>query len=331
MPVSIQPATPDDVEVLTGLLLSDAAARQSADPVLWKIDADAAEKIETALRSAIEATAPPFRQQWLVAEADGAAVGVVHTILLPVPPIYAGEQGAPGLIMEDSHVAPDAPDGTAAALLAAAEEDLIGAGAEILLISSATGGAWEAVVADHAYDPLTLYLAKSGLARAESHASVRKARTDDLPGIVTLSAEHRQILFDLNTFWKPHAEADTRFGNWMGKSLTLTDRDMFVSGRGGGLTGYAISQPATPLHFPPAHDIGATGVIDDFYHVATRDPARDGPGLDEARALLGAAEGALADRQNDAVIVVCPAAWTSKRRLLEDAGYATAITWYIKR
>ncbi|NNE87871.1 MAG: hypothetical protein HKN27_07320 [Silicimonas sp.] len=114
-----------------------------------------------------------------------------------------------------------------------------------------------------------------------------------------MSAENRDILYDLNAFWKPHDEADARFENWMKRSLSLTDRDMFVSDDT--VDGYVISQPATPLHIPPAHD------------------------------LLSAADSALKVRWREACIVVCPAAWTSKIALLEGAGYATAIVWYIKR
>ncbi len=116
----------------------------------------------------------------------------------------------------------------------------------------------------------------------------------------------------------------------MKRSLTLTDRDMFVSEAEGEVDGYAIAQPATPLHFPPAHDIGATGVIDDFYHLGFQDPARlDQTG--QAAGLLATAEAALSKRRNDAALIVCPAAWKSKIELLEAAGYGTAIVWYIKR
>ena len=52
----------------------------------------------------------------------------------------------------------------------------------------------------------------------------------------------------------------------MRRSLALADRDMLVMGPEGALSGCAIAQPASRLHFPPAHDIRGTGVIDDYYH-----------------------------------------------------------------
>ncbi|WP_323771910.1 hypothetical protein [Antarctobacter sp.] len=331
MTPSVRPATLVDLDILADLLLRDAEQRQVADPILWKLKADARDQIVSAIKRAMESENPPFRQQWLLAEADGAVVGVIHTILLPVPPIYAGEFGAPGLIMEDSFVSDDAPDGTRSVLLDAAEADLVGAGAKVLVASSVVGGDWAQDYQARAYDSLTLYLARSGLRDAPAVTSVRKASDADVTAIVGLSADHRQILLDLNTFWKPHPDADTRFGNWMVRSLTLPDRDMFVADPEGEVEGYVISQPATALHFPPAHDIAATGFIDDFHHTDLHDPTRlDGSGTG-ASDLFAAAEGALAKRQNDTALVVCPAAWTSKKDLLESAGYETALVWYIKR
>jgi hypothetical protein len=47
--------------------------------------------------------------------------------------------------------------------------------------------------------------------------------------------------------------------------------------------------------------------------------------------LLQAAESARAARGDTAMLVVCPAAWTSKFDLLAAAGYALAMTWIIKQ
>jgi hypothetical protein len=97
------------------------------------------------------------------------------------------------------------------------------------------------------------------------------------------------------------------------------------------LKGYVIAQPASRLHFPPAHIITGTGVIDDFYHSDFADPdtlANEGGG---AMALLRAAEEAFAGRGTGAAFVVCPAGWRSKIELLEAAGYGTAMVWSIKR
>ena len=219
----------------------------------------------------------------------------------------------------------------AKALLDAAETDLAGHGAKSLLGSSVPGGAWEAAYCSRGYQPLTLYLARCGLRPPRDQDDVRAAGEPDIDAIIALSATNRARLFDLDPFWKPHDDADERFGAWMQKSLTLKDRDMLVSEADGRVTGYAISQPATPLHFPPAHDIAATGVIDDYYHEDFADPVNlTGDGTGAAR-LLRAAEMALTARGNTAALVVCPAAWTSKIAVLEAEGYRTALTWFIKR
>lgn len=324
MAVSVRPAGPEDIDTLVALLLADAENRVTPGAGLWRLKGDPA----GAIRAALVAEAPPFRQQWLMARAGGRAVGVAHSILLPVPPIYAGAFGPPGLIMEDCHVLSDAPPGTREALLAATEADLRAAGAQILLASGVVGGDWAPVYGQQGYDPLTLYLAKTGLERDGTAASATEA---DLPGIVQSSAVNRRVLATIHPrFWEPHGEADARFGGWMARSLTLSDRDMFVTRNGDTLTGYAISQPATPLHFPAPHDISGIGVIDDFFHDALGDPATPGPGTEEASALFKAAESSRAQRGDHSVLVVCPAGWASKIALLERAGYRNAITWYIK-
>lgn len=330
MSYSIRDADLADLDALVCLLVEDGRQRAAMNSVLWKMEAAPEGKIRATVQAALESPDAPFRQKWLLAEDDGRVQGVAHTILLPVPPIYAGVFGPPGLIMEDCYVASDAPAGVTSALLDAAEADLAQAGAQIMLASSVTGGAWAQRYEARDYDPLTLYFAKTRL-REGVPAEIRIATAQDIPGIVTSSAENRSILSDLDSFWRPHEAADGRFGAWMEKSLTLSDRDMFVAGPVSALDGYAISQPATRLHFPAAHDIAGIGVIDDYYHTQMADPAAlrgDGTGAAE---LLGAAEAALEARGNAAALVVCPAKWTSKTAVLEAAGYANAITWYKRR
>lgn len=330
MTIDIDPAGPEDLDTVTDLLLDGARARSESGP-LWPLVADPSGAIRTAVGKAMTDPAPPFRQRWLIARRGGVAIGVTHSILLPVPPIYAGAFGPPGLIMEGSHIREDAPERTGRALLAAAEGDLRDAGARLLLASSRAGGRWESGIAEMCYKPLTTYYAKSELTKDPHGDAVRPAREEDVPGIVLRSAAHRRILNDLETFWQPHPEADARFGAWMTRSLTLTDRDMFVTGPAEAIRGYAVSQPATPLHFPAPHDVTGIGVIDDFHHEATADPAHLAADTTEALALLAAAEAARALRGDRSVIVVCPADWQSKRDLLTRAGYANAITWYLRR
>ena len=106
---------------------------------------------------------------------------------------------------------------------------------------------------------------------------------------------------------------------------------MMVLGTSEDLEGYIIAQPASRLHFPPAHDITGTGVIDDYYHPELANPAALDRGNNGARALLRAAEAAFANRGMGTAFVVCPAGWTSKIEFLESAGYETAMVWSIKR
>ena len=151
-----------------------------------------------------------------------------------------------------------------------------------------------------------------------------------IPGIVARSAEHRRIIAEIDPFWTTHPEADTRFAAWMRRSLTLTDRDMLVTGAPE-MQGYAIAQPASRLHFPPSHPITGIGVIDDFYHTDLADPAHLADNGAGAASLLCAAEAALARRGVGAAFVVCPAEWPSKVGLLHQAGYTTAMEWLVKR
>jgi hypothetical protein len=313
------------------LLLADARERHAEDAVLWAMADDAAGQIEKALTFALTAEAQPFRQIWQVAEDGGRIVGVVHSMLLPVPPIYAGADGMPGLILPDSFVAAEVPEGTVVALVEAAEAALREAGARVLLSSFVTGRDWQAAFKAGGYAPLTLYLSRTNLGDAGAPFGVRSADVADVPGIVARSAENRRILYEIDPFWAIHPEADARFDAWMRRSLTLSDRDMMVMGAPEAPAGYVIAQPASRLHFPPAHDIGGTGVIDDFYHPDLADPELLAEGSEGAMALLRAAEAAFAARGTGAAFVVCPAGWRSKIELLEAAGYATAMVWSIKR
>lgn len=117
----------------------------------------------------------------------------------------------------------------------------------------------------------------------------------------------------------------------MARSLTLSDRDMFVSDVDGDVEGYCISQPATALHFPTPHSIDTTGIIDDFYHTDFAGTENLNGDSQPALSLLNAAKASRKARGDTAVLVVCPAAWTSKIQLLKAAGFDNAITWFKKR
>lgn len=331
MTQTIRPATPDDMPRLVELLMLDAQERHAEDAILWKMADGAPTQIEKALTFALTADGQPFQQFWYVADDGGQITGVIHAMLLPVPPIYAGSFGEPGLILPDSVVAADAPSGTLEGLLAAAEDALHEAGARIKLASFVTGEVWRTAIEASGYEPLTLYLSRSDLGDQGIPAGVRPATEEDVPGIVARSAENREVLFDIDPFWEIHPEADPRFSARMTRSLTLRDRDMMVLGPSEDLQGYIIAQPASRLHFPPAHDITGTGVIDDYYHSELANPAALDHGGEGASALLRAAEAAFANRGIGTAFAVCPAGWASKIELLESAGYETAMVWSVKR
>lgn len=331
MPQPIRPATPQDIPRLVELLLLDAAERQAENESLWRVAEDAAAQIEKALTFSLTAEQQPFRQFWHVSADRGRITGVVHSMLLPVPPIYLGSTGEPGLILPDSFVAPDAPGDTVGALIDAAEDTLRRAGARIILSSLVADDAWRETYLHGGYEALTLYLSRSGLEDRTAPADIRHAAEADIPGIVARSAENRKVLYDIDPFWEIHPEADPRFSGWMTRSLSLRDRDMLVMPSPEHVEGYVIAQPASRLHFPPAHDITGTGVIDDYYHPEFVDPSvliNAGAG---AMALLRAAETAFARRGIGTAFVVCPAGWRSKREMLKAAGYETAMVWSIKR
>ncbi|WP_300039321.1 hypothetical protein [uncultured Roseobacter sp.] len=331
MTQTIRPATPDDIPRLVELLMLDAQERHAEDAILWKMADDAPAQIEKALAFALTAEQQLFRQFWHVAEDGGQISGVVHAMMLPVPPIYAGPFGKPGLIMPDSFIPADAPNGTVNGLLTAAEDALHEAGARIKLASYVADEAWRTAFEASGYEPLTLYLSRSDLGNKGMPAGVRQATEVDVLGIVARSAKNRQVLYDIDPFWEVHPEADQRFSAWMTRSLTLRDREIMVLESADCLEGYVIAQPASRLHFPPAHDITGTGVIDDYYHPEMANPVALERGMKGAGALLRAAEASFANRGMGAAFVVCPAGWKSKIDLLEAAGYETAMVWCIKR
>ncbi|MEO0830360.1 MAG: hypothetical protein AAFY03_07840, partial [Pseudomonadota bacterium] len=296
MPLTSRSMTTDDIPQVVDLLLLDAEERRAKDPVLWKVAEDARARIEAALVFALTAMNQPIRQFWQVACDQGRISGVIHSMLLPVPPIYAGAKGEPGLILADTCISGNAPDGTAEALVDAAETALRGAGARIILASFVTGETWREGLARRGYQPLTLYLSHNDFGGQPAPVDVRPAREADIPGIVSRSAKHRRMLFNIDPFWETHPDADPRFASWMARSLTFCDRDMLVSAPDDGLNGYVIAQPATQMHFPPAHEIEGTGVIDDFYHPDFAHPTAIDAGGRGATAMLRAAEAAFARR-----------------------------------
>jgi hypothetical protein len=331
MALATRPATIADLPEMTSLLIADAERRRSLDPALWPVAPEARTRIEADIRRGFEPARSAARARWLLAEAQGRIVGVTHAMIVPVPPIY-GVAASPGLLLDDCFTIADAPPDAAESLLLATEASLREMGASTLIASCPAAGAWRALYERHGYEPVTLYMARHGFTDHAPAPGVRSAAPEDVPGIVKLSADHRRTLARLNPrFWQIHPNADARFDAWMRYSLTLKDRDMFVAGPPGDMRGYIIAQPVAPLLVPAAHDITATGVIDDFYALDFADAstvANDGA---MAASLLSAAENTFARRGYTAALAVCPAAWTTKAALLEREGYRTAKLWMLKR
>jgi GNAT superfamily N-acetyltransferase len=333
MSPSIRRATPKDLAEMVGLLIGDAEHRRSLDPVLWRVAADAVARIEGAIRPALDGSEAAARELWLLAEASDRIVGIAHAMMLPVPPIYGGAAGhVPGLVLDDCFTAADAPPGSAENLLAAIEAELRAMGASRLIASCPAAGPWRRLYEREGYEPVTLYMTKHGFTPGTLPPGVRAARSEDVPGIVSLSADHRRMLARLNPrFWHIHPDADSRFERWMRHSLTLADRDMAVAGPPDEVHGYVIAQPIAPLLVPAAHDIGPIGVIDDFYSRDFADSSTMSNNGTTAASLLSTAESAFARRGFAAALVVCPSAWSSKVALLEREGYRTAKLWMLKR
>ena len=329
---SIRPATPRDVPGIVALLTQAALERRSLDRLLWRPAADAQTRVEGAVGAALEGTEAPARELWLIAERSSRIAGVTHAITVPVPPIYDGAEGPPGLLLDDCFVSADAPPGTAEALLVATEAALRSAGASNLIASCPVAGPLHRLYESRGYEPVTLYMARHRLSPNAVPLTARSASGEDVPAIVRLSAEHRRTLAEVNPrFWRIHPEADRRFDAWMRYSLTLKDRDMFVAAVAAEVHGYIIAQPCSPLLVPIAHEIGAIGVIDDFYDEDFGNVSALSNSGSSGEDLLEAAENALARRAVDSAIVVCPAAWPSKVSLLERRGYRTAKVWMVRR
>jgi len=332
MSPSIRPATSSDLAGIVALFTQAAQARHASEPAVWPRPANAPIRIERTIAASIATPGNGAREVWLVADEGGRTVGVNRATLVPVPPIYDSATGFAGLILDDCFTSGDAAPGTAEALLVATETALQGAGASTLIASCPVDDPLRQLYEHHGYEPVTLYMAKSGLRSDIAADGIRPPSSADVPEIVKLSAEHRSTLAALNPrFWHIHPDADRRFDAWMRRSLTLKDRDMFVATERDRVRGYVIAQPGSAILVPLGYDAAAIGVIDDFYDENFAQ-ASDLPNDSTSAAnLLAAAEGAFARRGIDSVLAVCPTAWSSKIMLLEQRGYRTAKLWILKR
>lgn len=328
MSFNIKNATESDLSTIVDLLIADANQRHAISPALWPLVENPQQRLGEMVGKSLQQAGVLGKEFWLIAEDDERVLGISHGMILPIPPIYAGKSGIPGLILDDCFVVEDAPPNVEAELLLAMEAKLREAGAKMLLASCVAHGSTMAMLEQHAYRPVTLYMGKAGFGDVREAEGVRSATVEDVPNIVTASAKHRALLSQINErFWNIHEEADARFGRWMQRSLTFSDRDMFITDDA---DGYIIAQPIAPLLVPAAHDIAKIGVIDDFFHTDFANIAEvtgDGVG---ATNLLRTAQRAFAERNVDAAFVVCPAKWFSKIAILEKQGFQTAKVWLLK-
>lgn len=152
--LSIRPATPRDLSAIVALLIQDAHERRSGDPQLWRLAPDAPARVERAVGATLNRADMPAREQWLLAEHSRQIVGLVHAMIVPVPPIYA-PPGAPGLFLDDCFTSADAPPGTAEALLVASEAVLRTEGAADLIVSCPAAGRLRPLYERHGYEPVT--------------------------------------------------------------------------------------------------------------------------------------------------------------------------------
>ena len=329
MSPSIRPAAPYDLPAIVALLIQDAQERRSLDSQLWRLASDARARVERAVGATLNRAEERAPEHWLVAEHASRIVGVVHAMIVPVPPIYA-PSGAPGLFLDDCFTSADAPSDTAEALLVASEAALRTAGAADLIASCPAAGRLRPLYERHGYEPVTLYMAKHRFRPDAWPLRVRPANVEDVPAIVKLSAAHRRMLAMVNPrFWRIHPEADSRFDAWMRRSLTFQDRDMFVAVEAAEVRGYVIAQPIAPLLVPAAHT--TIGVIDDFYDEDFASVTTVLASGTSSEDLLAAAESAFARRGVASALAVCPAAWSSKVSLLQRRGYRNAKVWMLKR
>ena len=329
MTPTVRSAKADDTTQISALLLKAAQRRNLTNAEIWPLANNCAEDVRNVVHGGIEGASQSPEEFWHVAEVSGEIVGVSRAMILPIPPIYAGLLGLPGLILDDFAVADGADPRTGEALLQATEVALTKAGAGFFLVSKVACDAPRPEIDKLGYAPLTLYFAKADLETTEVGA-VRPATTEDVSAIVAASAKHRKTVAEISRFWIPHVDADSRFANWMEISLTLKDRDMMVVEQSAGLHGYVIAQPIAGFLVPAGHEKEKLGVIDDFYDGDFSEIEGRLSETSNAVALLSAAESALDTRGFQAAFVVCPAGWPSKRSVLVTQGYGIAKTWFIK-
>lgn len=327
MPTFVRPATLNDRTAIGALLLQDATERASNDRDLWPLAADALDRIAETFTKEVRQEGPT---RWLVAETDGAVVGVARFGVIPCPPIYHLAGGLAFVLYDDTFVGASAYSDALGLLVAAAEREGRAMGAVIFLAACAQFQRGKLSALQTAgYDVVTHYLVKHRLSNRAAPTSVRVATAADVPAVVAMGARSQKSLFQANAkMWKPHPDAPTRFGAWMQYSLTLPDRRILVFGEGE-LDGFVIAQPTSPFHTPLAARSEHLGLIDDFWAPEFA-PETEGQDASTAEDLLASAEVEFVRRGRTSAMVICPAAWQAKQDLLRACGYRDGNAWLLK-
>lgn len=327
MPTIVRPATLDDLAAISALLLQDAAERTASDGDLWPLASDAVQRIAQAFSNEVRGDGST---RWLIAEADGAVVGVARFGVIPCPPIYHLAGQLAFVLFDDTFVNGSAPGDALASLIAGAERAGEAMSAVIFIAACAPFQRRKQRTLESAgYDVVTHYLVKHRLSNGAPPASVRAATPADVPSIVAMGARSPEALCQANAqMWTPHLDAPVRFGAWMHYSLTLQDRRIFVVGERD-LGGFVIVQPISPFHLPLTSERENLGLIDDFWapEFAQETGRRD---VSTAKDLLASAEFEFIQRGRTSTMVICPIKWRSKHDSLRACGYGGGNAWMLK-
>lgn len=275
----------------------------------------------TAIGAQIKRDTETGQFEWLLTDTS-AGIAVARIAIIPPPPIYDLKGGLAGVVLDTWQVPSIEP----------LDRHLRDRGAAMLVMDCRADDTVKRTQLEAlGYVATTHYMLKPALAPSALSATVRTATEADISALVAFNREARERLHEANpAFWTSHPEAEMRFGFWMKMSLTMRDRAIFVSEHDGRPTGFVIAQPASPIQVPIALDETKIGVIDDFHCTSFGASLRTAQDASPAHTLLSAAEADVLTRGKSAAMAICPAAWTAKARLLEEAGYKIHHTWFVR-
>ena len=259
--------------------------------------------------------------EWLRAETSAGA-SAARIAVIPPPPIYDLKDGLAGIVL----------DAWQMTSIESLDRYLRDRGVAVLVMDCrADDTAKRSQLEALGYVATTHYMLKPSLAPKPAATAVRTASETDIPALVAFNREGRARLHEANpAFWTSHLDAEARFGFWMKMSLTMRDRAIFVSEHSGEPNGFLIAQPPSPIQVPIAFDETKIGVIDDFHCSSFGTSLKTAHDAGPAHDLLNAAEADFMKRGKSAAMAICPVAWTAKARLLDEAGYETHHTWFVK-